>query len=612
MRRIVRPLAVLFALASLMPSIPAGAKKVSCENAQTLGCWESPFSEFGKFDDAPPQTAAEAGEMPAGVSVVVLPNGRILYWDGLTKIEDNKVSVALDFGDKTAPDRTRLLDLSGSAPVWLTVSPEDGGAPDQMFCSDQRLLASGQVLVAGGTRYETQNDLPDEPVDEALGADTLPDGPAELYGTENVRLFDATRKGGRWHGGDRSRDMHYKRWYPTLVTLANGNLFVASGVSKLLYNSSAVDARASDVVPRNVAQTETYDPDTDRWTENGASGAMSLPLYARLHLLPSGEVFYGGSGQMFNPAGEDVDELGWNTMKAYDPGSKSWRDMGMPAFGARGGAFQAQLPLRPPYTSTEFLVAGGVLLVSPGTYIGTPLSEKITVAKGEDGTWAATTEQAAMLNIPRWYSSGVVLPNGHVIAFNGGDVDDVLLPGSARAIRTPELWNGESWVELAPGARDRVYHNSAVLLPDGSVLIGGHSPISRGYGTNDGVIDDTGLANNNLRDPSFERYYPPYLYAGPRPDIASAPAEARRGKRYTFEMKAKSVDVAKVVFSRLPAVTHTTDADQRTVELRYKQVGDEIRARMPRNPALLPPGYYYVFALSAQGVPSVAEVVHIG
>ena len=38
-----------------------------------------------------------------------------------------------------------------------------------------------------------------------------------------------------------------------------------------------------------------------------------------------------------------------------------------------------------------------------------------------------------------------------------------------------ELWDPRTgtWTELAPSSRDRVYHNTAMLLPDGRVLVGG-------------------------------------------------------------------------------------------------------------------------------------------
>jgi hypothetical protein len=143
------------------------------------------------------------------------------------------------------------------------------------------------------------------------------------------------------------------------------------------------------------------------------------------------------------------------------------------------------------------------------------LSELITV---KDGTSSST--QGPNLNIRRWYSSGVLLPDGSVVALSGGDKDEVIMPGTEAPVRQAELFDGTKWMPLASGARDRTYHNSAVLLPDGTILVGGHSPINAGYGPKgDPANDDSGLFANNLKDPSFEIIKPPYLFRGERPTI---------------------------------------------------------------------------------------------
>lgn len=83
----------------------------------------------------------------------------------------------------------------------------------------------------------------------------------------------------------------------------------------------------------------------------------------------------------------------------------------------------------------------------------------------------------------RWYSSGVVLPTGEVVALSGADKDEVVEPGAGE--RDPQSRTmGPGHREGVPlgggGARSHL-SNSAVLLPDRSILVGGHSPIL-GYG----------------------------------------------------------------------------------------------------------------------------------
>ena len=115
--------------------------------------------------------------------------------------------------------------------------------------------------------------------------------------------------------------MNFGRWYPGLVTLPDGQVFVASGVTKLIkpmYPDRPADSGT------NVEESETYNPATETWTDNGASGKRSLPLFPRLHLLPDGKVFYDGAGQVFSPDGQSYDEALWNVDSVYDPATKSW------------------------------------------------------------------------------------------------------------------------------------------------------------------------------------------------------------------------------------------------------------------------------------------------
>ena len=172
-------------------------------------------------------------------------------------------------------------------------------------------LPDGRVLAAGGTGYYLEPEVPDIPLG-VVGAR----GPEERA---HLRPQTNTLE------PDRLDD--YGRWYPTLVTLANGKVFVASGVTKLLkpvYPDHPLDSG------RNVMQTETYDPATGKWSDNGAPAERSLPLFPRLHLLPDGHVYYNAAGQAFNPFGQAYDEALWNTPASYDPARRPGRTSASP------------------------------------------------------------------------------------------------------------------------------------------------------------------------------------------------------------------------------------------------------------------------------------------
>jgi hypothetical protein len=308
--------------------------------------------------------------------------------------------------------------------------------------------------------------------------------------------------------------------------------------------------------------------------------------------------------------------MSWNNQASYDPATKTWRDLGLGKLGARSGAADVMMRLEPnadgDYDSAKVLMAGGTLGVSPGAYVATPFTEIVTMSDTDnDDVWDSSTELGPNLNNPRWFSTAVNLPNGDVIVANGGTLDDVIFPGTADGVRQLELYDGEKWVGLGSADRDRTYHNSAILLKDGSILLGGHSPINQGYGGASATMDDDtgGMVASNLRDPSFQRFYPPYLSAGPRPVIDSVD-DSSVSNGDVVELELSGAATTEVVLSRLPSQTHTTDADARTVKVDATIAAGDASFEIP-GATVVPPGYYYVFANSALGVPSVAQIINV-
>src|SRR4029434_2822510 len=88
--------------------------------------------------------------------------------------------------------------------------------------------------------------------------------------------------------------------------------------------------------------------------------------------------------------------------------------------------------------------------------------------------------------------------------------------------RTAELWNAstESWTTMAAEHDPRMYHSTAILLPDARVLIAG------------GGKDPEAVAINARR---AEISSPPYLFRGARPTITSAPSSGTYGQSITVQ-----------------------------------------------------------------------------
>ncbi|MGH6842812.1 MAG: galactose oxidase-like domain-containing protein, partial [Methylocella sp.] len=208
---------------------------------------------------------------------------------------------------------------------------------------------------------------------------------------------------------------------------------------------------------------------------------------------------------------------------------------------------------------------------------------------------------AATLNYDRIWGHATVLPDGQVL-FSGGSGVENKLTNVAYQV---ELYNPTpGTVTLdASAVVPRLYHSTALLLPDGSVLTAG------------------GGAPGPINELNAEIYYPPYLYLkdgsgnpAPRPQINSAPSVLTPLKlNQTFLLTVGANDtISKVRLIRAGADTHAFDSEQRLIPLLFTQSGTQVTATLPASPHLIPPGYYIVFVLNSSGVPAVAPIISIG
>ena len=151
---------------------------------------------------------------------------------------------------------------------------------------------------------------------------------------------------------------------------------------------------------------------------------------------------------------------------------------------------------------------------------------------------------------------------------------------------------------MAGSQTPRMYHSSALLLPDGRVISAGGGP--RGFG---GAFNTYSNA---------EIFSPPYLFRdGGRPVIDDAPEIIHYGN--TFEVNSEQApDVEAVNLIRLGAVTHSFDQNTRFVPLSFAiGIDDTLDVQAPPNGNVAPPGYYMLFLISSEGVPSVARFVRL-
>jgi hypothetical protein len=241
------------------------------------------------------------------------------------------------------------------------------------------------------------------------------------------------------------------------------------------------------------------------------------------------------------------------------------------------------------YGSAAMYEAGKILSVGGGD----PPTNSAEVIDLNEATpqWRAVSPMASV----RRYHNATLLPDGNVLVIGG-----TRSPGfndATDAVLVAEMWDSknETWTTMAAMQHERVYHSTAILLPDGRVLAGGG-----------GRPEPGGHASH--RD--FEIYSPPYLFKGTRPAITSAPAKVTYGQ--TFVVKTPdAMSIADVTWIRLPSVTHAFDQNQRLNRLRFLAASGALNVTAPDRANLCPPGHYMLFILNGDSVPSAAKIIQI-
>jgi hypothetical protein len=136
-----------------------------------------------------------------------------------------------------------------------------------------------------------------------------------------------------------------------------------------------------------------------------------------------------------------------------------------------------------------------------------------------------------------------------------------------------------------------MYHSTALLLPDARVLCAGQDS---------GSLQQYG-----------EIFSPPYLFRGPRPSLADAPTTVAHGGSLQFTCP-EAADLTTVVLVRPGSCTHEINTDQRSIPLPFTVAGNTVTAAVPSSVTLVPPGFYMLFVVNRDGVPSMAPWVHVG
>jgi hypothetical protein len=367
-----------------------------------------------------------------------------------------------------------------------------------------------------------------------------------VHGIKDVNIFDST-------GWAAAPPMHYARWYPTAAVLPNGDVVAMAG---------------TDENKARVQTPEVYNGST--WRDlTGAT--LSVAFYPRLFVEPK-------LGRLFH-AGEQ------GTTRYMDPNAN----------GGTGG--WTTLKTRMAAISREY--GSAVMLDGKVLYVG----------GGGAGCPDLPTNTAEIIDLnaatPTWRSVGsmayrrrqlnlTILPDGKVLATGGTSAcgadnpDGTILPA--------ELWDPvtEQWSVMGSMRDRRNYHSTAILLPDGQVLVSGSN----------GIL-------------TAQVFTPPYLF-NPDGTAADRPTYTLNLNNLGYNQSISlstpnAASIRKLTLIRLSAVTHAHNQSQRLVTLGFTAApdGQSLTFTTPASGNLAPPGPYLLFILNDKGVPSVAQIVNI-
>jgi hypothetical protein len=216
------------------------------------------------------------------------------------------------------------------------------------------------------------------------------------------------------------------------------------------------------------------------------------------------------------------------------------------------------------------------------------------------------------LNHERMHVNTVLLPDRSVIAVGGGVTREasakstVVDPQGGREVFEAEIYDPivDTWTVTAPATVARLYHSVALLLPDGRVVSAGGNP--------DKGSQTAWLPPDPLEEERLEIFSPPYLFVkDARPVIEDVQQEVRYGDEIIIGTP-QAVGIATVSLIAPSLTTHSFNSTQRLVDIPFViSPPSTLKATIPDDRRVSPSGWYMLFLVDKDGVPSIARWLHL-
>ncbi|MBY0502834.1 MAG: RICIN domain-containing protein [Bryobacteraceae bacterium] len=363
-----------------------------------------------------------------------------------------------------------------------------------------------------------------------------------------------------------SGNMNQGRWYNSSVSLPDGRILTwwgrdANGVAEIFDPFTGLWTPATGINAASTADANDGVDDDNQW-------------FPHLHVAPDGRVFQAGPLKTlrwldWRPTNGSIALAGTRT-----PDGDRQRKLGF------------SIQYRP-----------GLILFTGGRDDRYNPSVTNTTVRIDLRTGTPVVTAAAPMNYARAFHYNVMLPNGEVFTVGGNTSGKKFSDNGGVLI--PEVWNPDTdqWRTLPAMAEPRGYHLTSLLLNDGRIMMGG-----------------SGLCGCAADHQNAQIYSPWYLFdangnPAQRPTINAAATDVRPGLSLALT---GSNDITAFNMIRLQATTHGLNSDSRFVPVPFTKNGTgQYSLALDSNANVLLPGLYWIFALNANGTPSLGYLVRV-
>ncbi len=516
-----------------------------------------------------------------------------------------------------------------------TVSFFSGGLlPDyrfpSLFCAGHAWSPFGDLIVAGGTFYN-----------------------GTIVGANFALAFNPRLETDRWPGipattavypgqlglwKPASVVLQEDRFYPTVTLTARLNrlgsatqpprevAFIAGGTRKDYLPDDPVENRTWNSYEALVVSEEADAIDARLSTDQvggqalwpGPGSPLTAPpypeveedwlgAYPRFTLMSTGRLFFSGYAPRWAHVDHDGNPGVWTRQAAPAYSSTTWQ---LP----RHDGMCVLFPNVAGEVDRVLRIGGsdeGVYAPPPN---GTTATTEVFRPDGLGGDWSDTGDLPnEEPNAPagRYLANLVILPDASLLLVGGLAKG----PGGNPTVATnaPLLFKDGAWSELPPNpcagfpagtTSPRDYHSTAVLLPDGRVMIGGGNGRNFDYE----VFSPAYLANTAAR-PENVHFDPPVPYSAPQ-NVHELGYD--QSCSVLCDSLPLGVAVTKAVLMAPGACTHHFDMHQRYVEMATtNQRPEYVDIVTPAHDKLAPRGYYMLFLVTNAGTVSRAIWVRL-